>query len=242
MTHLNLDIRVQPDDITCGPTCLHAVYRYYGDSMRLRTVIDEVAGLSEGGTLAVMLACHALRRGYRATIYTYNLTVFDPTWFTRDDVDMSERIRAQMEVKTDAKLHAASHGYLDYLSLGGEIRFEELSRGLIRRYLKRGRPILTGLSATYLYRCPRERDAGPTRLVGDDVRGEPTGHFVVVCGYDAETKEVLVADPLSPNPVSDSQRYHVPIDRLLNAILLGIVTYDSNLLILEPKPPAPPKT
>ena len=32
-------------------------------------------------TLAVLLGCHALRRGYEATIYTFNLQVFDPTWF-----------------------------------------------------------------------------------------------------------------------------------------------------------------
>ena len=28
---LDLDILAQPDDETCGPTCLHAVYRYFGE-------------------------------------------------------------------------------------------------------------------------------------------------------------------------------------------------------------------
>ena len=28
---LHLDILPQPDDSTCGPTYLHAVYRYWGD-------------------------------------------------------------------------------------------------------------------------------------------------------------------------------------------------------------------
>ena len=32
----------QPDDETCGPNCLHAVYRYFGEEMGLGTVIDEV--------------------------------------------------------------------------------------------------------------------------------------------------------------------------------------------------------
>ena len=78
-TRLEFDILPQPDNMTCGPTCLHALYRYYGDELPLETVIEEVESLEGGGTLAVLLACHALRRGYDATIYTYNLKVLDPT-------------------------------------------------------------------------------------------------------------------------------------------------------------------
>ena len=29
----------QPDETTCGPTCLHAVYRYWGDREPLETII-----------------------------------------------------------------------------------------------------------------------------------------------------------------------------------------------------------
>ena len=32
---LVLDMPGQPDDSTCGPTCLHAVYRYHGDDVPL---------------------------------------------------------------------------------------------------------------------------------------------------------------------------------------------------------------
>ena len=81
--HLRLEILPQPDQFTCGPTCLQAVYRYFGDSVPLPKVIDEIPQLEDGGTLAVVMACHALARGYQATIYTYNVHVFDPTWFRR---------------------------------------------------------------------------------------------------------------------------------------------------------------
>ena len=79
--HFALEILPQPDQFTCGPTCLQAVYRYFGDSVPLPKVIDEIPQLEDGGTLAVVMACHALARGYQATIYTYNVNVFDPTWF-----------------------------------------------------------------------------------------------------------------------------------------------------------------
>jgi hypothetical protein len=76
---LEIEILPQPDDATCGPTCLHAVYRFFEDPIPLDRVIAEVEPLKAGGTLAVNLARHALGRGYAATIYTYNPRVFDPT-------------------------------------------------------------------------------------------------------------------------------------------------------------------
>lgn len=232
-TKLQVEILPQPDDVSCGPTCLHAIYRYYGDAIELEEVIREVPQLDGGGTLAVLLGCHALRRGYRARIYTYNLQMFDPTWFENPATDLAERLRRQAEVKNVPKLRFATEAYLDYLEHGGVLRFADLTTALIRKYLGRQVPILTGLSATYLYRAAREfgPDSEP-----DDVRGEPAGHFVVLCGYDKEKREVCVADPLRSNPVASGENeYPVNIDRLVCSILLGIVTYDSNLLILEPE-------
>ena len=220
----------QPDDTTCGPTCLHAVYRYYGDSISLQQTIDEVRPLHEGGTLAVWLACHALARGYCAESYTYNLQIFDPTWFGRDGVDLAERLRTQRKLKRDPKLRVATDAYLDFLSLGGQVHHEKLTPGLIRRFLKRGVPILTGLSATYLYDCAREANDDY-----DDVAGEPMGHFVVLSGYDSRTREALVADPLQDNPRYRRRYYRVGIDRLIGAVLLGVLTYDANLLLITPK-------
>lgn len=232
-TRLYLDILPQPDDFTCGPTCLHAVYRYYGDTISLSQVISEVSHLDEGGTLAVLLACHALRRGYQAKIYTYNLQIFDPTWFVPNGPDIRERLEMQLkEKKNIPKLHIVTYAYLEFLDRGGQLQFEDLTTGLIRKYLNRSIPILTGLSSTYLYRCARE--FGP-HADYDDIRGEPAGHFVVLCGYDKEERNVLIADPLRPNPVSDSPQYVVNIDRVICSILLGILTYDDNLLIIEPR-------
>lgn len=230
-TGLAVDIRSQPDPTTCGPTCLDAVYRYYGDDIGLETVIGEAGTLEQGGTLAVYLGSHALKRGYRATIYTYNLTVFDPSWFTAPDVDLRERLLKQKVQKDSEKLHVATDAYLEFLELGGKIRLRELTPALIRGYLKRSVPILTGLSATYLYRTPRELSDIDDY---DDIRGEPMGHFVVLCGYDTKSRQVSIADPLHPNPMSDEQYYYVDMYRLVGAVYLGVLTYDANLLVIQP--------
>jgi len=230
---LQLEILQQPDDTTCGPTCLHAVYHFYGDRIGLNRVIAEVPKLEGGGTLAVFMGCHALRRGYRAHLYTYDLQVFDPTWFGPQKTDLVERLDAQLAVKTDPKLQLASRAYQEFLRLGGKISFEDLTLGLIRKHLKRGMPVLTGLSATYLYRTAREIEDGPD-LIYDDIRGEPAGHFVVLCGYDVTRRLALLADPLMPNPISEQPIYEVRMNRLLSAIMLGILTFDANLLVVTP--------
>src|SRR4051812_17288799 len=53
----------QPDETTCGPTCLHAVYAYWGDEESLASVIKRARQLDHGGTYAVFLGCDALRKG-----------------------------------------------------------------------------------------------------------------------------------------------------------------------------------
>jgi hypothetical protein len=230
---LPVEMRPQPDETTCGPTCLEAIYRFHGNHVPLEDVIADVPTLKEGGTLGVLLAVDALRRGYGATIYTYNLTQFDPTWLApRQLDDLPDRLRQQARHKRLAKLQVATEGYIEFIERGGVIKLEDLTTGLIRRYLKRSLPILCGLSATFLYRSPRE--IGHTNTP-DDIRGEPAGHFVVLCGYDPERREVLVADPLHSNPLSSETRYWIGIERVLCAVLLGIVTYDANLLIIEPR-------
>jgi len=229
---IKLDILHQPDETTCGPTCLHAVYRFYKDELDLHQVIGEVHKFEEGGTLAVWLGCHALQRGYEALLYTCNLQLFDPTWFAKENANLYKKLEKQMHYKKDRKLKRASKAFMDFLKLGGQVKLEDLTRDLIRRYLSQGLPILTGLSSTFLYRC--EREYGPDSIL-DDIKGEPQGHFVILCGYNKETKGILIADPWGKNPYSPSFKYEVPIDRVICAILLGILTYDANFLIIRPK-------
>ncbi len=256
---LKLEIQAQPDDTTCGPTCLQAVYAYFSDNIALTKVIAEVPALTAGGTLAVLLGEHALRRGYKASIYTYNLEVFDPSWFadetrgnpvkmhpskvsakstptpkdkTAQRAYLIERLTQQRRHKSWMKLQTASAAYMQFLELGGNIFMQELNSELIRRFLKKSVPILTGLSSTYLYFTKREV---PENCKPDDVKGCPSGHFVVLCGYDKAARTVSVADPYLPNPLGEKHHYDVHLDRLIAAILLGVLTYDANLLVIEPK-------
>jgi len=237
-TELKLEILAQPTDETCGPACLQAVYGFFEDPLPLDTVIAEVVRLGTGGTLAAYLGLHACGRGYRATLYTYNLELFDPTWFDEPEGSIERHLLEQVAAKpSKRRLGTATQAHLEYLEAGGALHFEELAPDLIRRILSRGVPIMTGLSATYLYGCAREIYDDEGRATYDAIRGYPTGHFVVLHGYDPSTDSVLVADPYHGNPLSDGHSYRVGIVRLLGAIMLGVLSYDGNLLVVEPATP-----
>jgi hypothetical protein len=222
----------QPDDVTCGPTCLQAVYRHLGHPLDLEQIIAEVRGLPEGGTLAVYLGNHALKRGLKARLYSYHLKIFDPSWRGLAPGELAAKLEAQLAYKHGKKFETASRAYIRFLELGGEIALDDLTSKVFDAPFNAGLPILTGLSATYLYDSRREYTNRHNRAVYDDLRGEPTGHFVVLCGR--ERGKVRVADPYIGNPLADDSHYYdVRVNRLIRAILLGVMTYDANLLVIS---------
>ncbi len=227
---MDVPLSAQPDDVSCGPTCLAGVYRFWGQPIEITELRDHVRTLPHGGTLAVFLAIDALRRGFAATIYTYNLSLFDPTWFSGEGIDLSAKLIAQAEAKHDVVLRSATAGYLELLRLGGKIRYEELNRALLTRILDSGAPIIAGLSSTYLHNEVRET---AMETLEDDIRGEPAGHFVVLS--DINDHGVEVRDPYQSEPDSAGRSYTVGHERLIGAILLGALTYDANILVIRPR-------
>lgn len=231
-------MNTQPDDETCGPTSLHAIYEYYEDAISLEQVVQEVDRVPTGGTIAPLLGKHALKRGYEAYIYVYNLDIFDPTWFHPRKLlpkQILKKLEAQSQYKNSPRHLESATAYGQFIEHGGSIRFHDLTVGLLRLYFKARIPILTGLSATYLYQSEREYGDGKGGVVLDDIRGEPLGHFVILCGYDDQKRRIVVADPHRENPLSHDNYYKVNVSRLINAIMLGVLTYDANLLIIKPK-------
>lgn len=231
---LKIKIESQPDDTTCGPTCLASVYRYWNDHVELDDLREEVKQFDEGGgTLAVILACHALKRGYHARLYSYNLNIFDPCWSMLENEGIIAKLKEQLVTKGgDKKFNVASLSYIKFLELGGDLRFDECTPDLIEELIDDGYPIITGLSATYLYQSQRE---DPLTNEYDDVKGLPSGHFVILYGVDNDKQQVFVADPYVLNPVANQNYYLVHLNRLISSILLGVVTYDGNLLLIYPE-------
>jgi hypothetical protein len=235
---INFEITAQPDDESCGPSSLHAIYRYYNFNITYDEIVNNIERSLSGGTLAPLLGKHALQMGFKVTLYTNNLNIFDPSWFNHDEAStklLREKLMEQLRYKRNRFLARATHALLDFLTLGGEINLHIINIELIEHYFARKIPILTGLSSTYLYGSQRERFDRYGNSISDDIRGAPCGHFVVLYGHEKNEKLITVADPYAKNPLSQDHYYKVSSDRLINAIMLGVSTYDGNLLIIEPK-------
>jgi len=229
---LKIPLGKQPDDVTCGPTCLQSIYGFYADVISLESVISEVSMLEQGGTYASKLGAHALTRGYSAEIWSFNVNIFDPSWFDMGSAQLIAKLKLQKKAKKNAKLRTASDGYLEFLEAGGLLRFEDLTTNLLVSLLQDGRPVIAGLSSTYLYKTMRE---DPITTANDDIRGRPAGHFVLITGIDMEARTAQITDPYFPNAISDIQTYTVSTARLICAIMLGVMTYDANLLVIKQK-------
>jgi len=229
-----MDIKIlpQPDDVTCGPTSLHAVYEHLGYKIPLKNLIAEIEFLEEGGTLGVFLGIDALKRGFKATIHSYNLKIFDPTWSHLRMSALRDKLQQLRKARTAPKLRKAIEAYIRFIDLGGMIALTDLRASMFQKYFKKGIPVLCGLSATYLYQCMREFTNESDQSVFDDIHGEPCGHFVVAYGLD-EKNQFLVADPDCTNPLHKNPYYKVDKFRFLHSILLGVMTYDGNVLVIE---------
>lgn len=234
-----IEINPQPDDETCGPTCLHAIYKYYKFNITQEQVIKEVERSISGGTLGALLGKHALQNGFKVTMYTNNLRLIDPSWFWYSEQSNSkdfliEKLQAQRPYQEDPALIQDSKALESFLAHGGKLKFKTINTALLKKHFQQAMPIITGLSATYLYQCQRERFTEEGKSIYDDIRGLPCGHFVVLSGYDENERLVVVADPHRENPISNNNYYKVSVTRLINAIMLGVFTYDANLLIIQP--------
>ena len=228
---LEVSVSTQPDDESCGITCLQAIYDYYGEETTFARLQSEIEHWHTGGTVSVNLARHALTHGYSAEIYTYNIKIFDPTWKHLPSKDLANKLKLRQKKSRSKKQKKIIGFYQDFIRKGGSVKFDDLDEALLDRLFAKRRPIICGLSATYLYQNMRETPANEE----NDIVGHPVGHFVVVSEWDAKTRHVTIHDPLRKNAISQTGTYRLPFTKFTNAVMLGILTYDENLLVIAKK-------
>ncbi len=229
-----LKILAQPDCVTCGPTCLQAIYAYYQDTVDLETTISQINYLTSGGTLAVLLGNHALERGYRVTLHSVNIYLLDPSWFKTKNISLLQKLRQQVSWSADPRIIYATIAYIRFLELGGVVKFSDLSFELVKKYLKNKIPLLSGISATYFYQSMRDFTNPEGREVYDEFAGGPSGHFIILYDYDRK-QNLCIADPYTLQPISRNHYYQVTYNHWLHSFLLGVITYDAEFLAIESK-------
>lgn len=215
-----IEMLPQPDDTSCGPTALHAIYKYYGLDIPLNTVISELEGYSTlEGTYDAMIGVDALKRGFQVNIFVYNLRIFDPSW--KYDESITEKLYTMKARLSDPRLIKSVEWFIRFSEMGGHI---VISSPLINA-LTAEHPVICGLSATHLYNCRREN---PITNEYDEF-GSPVGHYVVTDAHFGDTS-VPIYDPYGDRSRIRKIEYIMPINAVIESIMLGTLTYDGSVI------------
>ncbi|MCB9691481.1 MAG: C39 family peptidase [Alphaproteobacteria bacterium] len=238
MTELRLTVPplVQPDEVSCGPTCLAAVLQFHGVDTDVARVRAKTPRNPDGGTFAPYLGRAAIAHGMRVCCHPFAVQVFDPSWWDLPHDEVARRLRLRTEGLKPGRLRRVHEAWLAYMMDGGDVELGELRTHRLTDALDAGHPLICGLSITWLYQEPRER---PHDNQDDDIHGAPVGHFVVVTGYAEGGDSFFVTDPW-PQPPFDREEgvYTVGRRRLTQAILLGDATHDAVIVEILPGGPS----
>ena len=137
---LGFVVEQQPDDVTCGPACLHGLYRHYGDDVPLAARHRGHPHARHGRHARRVpreprAASAATTRRSSPTTSTCSIPPGSRCRTTRS----ATRLASQAKVKPWRRLQAATRGYDEFLRSGGKLELRDLEPSLLRRYL-RARP------------------------------------------------------------------------------------------------------
>jgi hypothetical protein len=80
--------------------------------------------------------------------YTYNIKVFDPTWHSLSPPELRAKLRARRRKIRSSREKKVIGFYLEFLRLGGRVRFDDLNETLMTNLFAARKPVICGLSAT----------------------------------------------------------------------------------------------
>lgn len=224
-------LKIQPNETSCGPSCLYSIYKMLGAKVSFVKLLSKIQQFQEGGgTLSVVLGIDAIERGYEVDLHAMNINIFDPSWFQLSKNEIKQKLMQRLLLRKNKKKEKfVIRKYIEFIELGGNLIFGDVTSKLLIKHFNNKHILLVGLSATWLYQSKRENSE---TNVADDITGDPVGHFVLAYQYDKKNRTVFVGDPYPLNP-SKNPFYHVPIERFITSLHLGIYTYDANILIVK---------
>ncbi|MBN1900523.1 hypothetical protein JW926_04265 [Candidatus Sumerlaeota bacterium] len=229
LKHFKLDIapEIQPDDISCGLSCLKMVLDYYDQEQDMQALSEICPPLYDIGLFDSQLGKTAIDLGFDVTIYTYNYRIFHPIWNRLHLSDLIGKLVIKQACAMTPHQALSARHYIEYLQKGGELLFYPLSKELILAHLDQEIPVIAALDMSFLYDCV---------AFYDEFSEYRATHFVIIHGYDPKRNVFHVCDPWHSIPIPhENGRYAVDADRVINAIFLGQDRNDSSLIVIRKK-------
>ncbi len=200
---------LQPTGLSCGQTCVSMLLSHYGYDLSPKEVLEEMAGLRtddghEWGTVTPSLASLCIRKGFGATVYSFDCRITDHSWIDKSPEQILRRLKAIKKKRVIPTLgknvtERFVQAYIDLLTAGGTLIIQPfVTEKLMDGLLKKG-PFVTTVCMGAYYGKGRYRSTGLHKGVLDDVNGTIGTHFLVVYGKNAKG-QYLIADPGRKEP------------------------------------------
>jgi len=175
---------------TCGSSSLQQVLAYYGVKLGLDEILKDIKKYKYG-TFMPYLGLYAKRLGFMPKIVTYDVKVFDPTWFGLLVGQIIKKLETRSrEMDVPHVYRSECKAFVRYLKAGGAIEFDFIKKGRIIKELERKRPVIVDVCSTILHRKERKNRVKDKY---SDTSGEPMYHAVVVSGH--EKGKFIIVDP-----------------------------------------------
>lgn len=151
------------------------------------------------GTFMPYLGLYAMNAGFKSTITTHNINVFDPTWFKLSTKEINSKLeRRSKEKDVPHEYQKESVAYSKYLAAGGGLKFDYIRPELLIKNLDQKKPIILDVCSTMLHIKHRKNRVADEY---SDVSGMPMYHAIVVSGFvkgqSAKDDKFIIVDPSS---------------------------------------------
>jgi len=234
---MKLDIpRTLQGPSSCGHSSLLQVLAYYGTNLELKEVVKEISNCEVDelklGASECELGMFAIKRGFKSTVVSLDVRRFDATWFELSSEELKKKLELRSEFlhklsPEDIKegqgtqyLDNVTKYYSEYLEKEGKVKFLPISKELIKKYIDNKIPVIALVSSQLYFKKARKYNGE-----FDDIKGKPTGHWIVVSGYDENN--FIITDP------ADDLEKDGNVKMEQNYLISSINTYGPVMLIIE---------
>ena len=170
----------QQQSKTCGLACLRMIFSNFSDYISEKELVKQVK-VHSFGIFSTDLAIIALKKGYKTTLYTFNLPLF-----SKYNIEFGTLVNLKLIRKISPKPSSkkAYDSIKNYLKYGGVLYYDYPRLELLEKYLDQEWPCLISFN---------------TASTGKYYKKWDNGHYNVVHGIDKHHVNILDPDPWEEN-------------------------------------------
>ncbi|MBT3984899.1 hypothetical protein HOD38_03165 [archaeon] len=234
---MKLDIpRILQGPSSCGHSSLLQVLAYYGTKLELKEVVNEISSCEVDdlklGASECELGLFAMKRDFKSTVISLDVRRFDATWFDLSKEELKKKLELRSKFLHNLSPEDFKEGqgtqyldnvtkyYSEYFEKDGKVKFLPISKELIKKYIDKKIPVIALVSSQLYFKKARKYNGK-----FDDIKGKPTGHWIVVSGYT--DKNFIITDP------ADDLEKDGNVEMEQNYLISSINTYGPVILIIE---------